>query len=129
MSDAGSSPTRMVASPIGPPSWATSSFTSLRMRSASARPSMIVAAIEARRLPRRENRPVKRWPRKNDPGSIRERQELLGLDGEVVGFDLEPWVKAAEQLTGAAVIPVSVAGALPISLGEYVLDDAGAVVE
>jgi hydroxymethylglutaryl-CoA reductase (NADPH) len=90
---------------------------------------MIVAAIEARRLPRRENTPVKRWPRKNDPGSIRERQELLGLDGEVVGFDLEPWVKAAEQLTGAAVIPVSVAGPLPVSLGEYVLDDAGAVVE
>jgi hydroxymethylglutaryl-CoA reductase (NADPH) len=90
---------------------------------------MIVAAIEARRLPRRENTPVRRWPRKNDPGSIRERQELLGLDGEVVGFDLEPWVKAAEQLTGAAVIPVSVAGPLPISLGEYALDDAGAVVE
>jgi hydroxymethylglutaryl-CoA reductase (NADPH) len=90
---------------------------------------MILAAIEARRLPRRENTPVKRWPRKNDPGSIRERQELLGLDGEVVGFDLEPWVKAAEQLTGAAVVPVSVAGPLPISLGEYSLDDGGAVVE
>ena len=72
---------------------------------------------------------MKRWPRKNDPGSIRERQELLGLDGEVVGFDLEPWVKAAEQLTGAAVIPVSVAGPLPISLGAYALDDAGTVVE
>jgi hydroxymethylglutaryl-CoA reductase (NADPH) len=73
--------------------------------------------------------PVKRWPRKNDPGSIRERQELLGLDGEVVGFDLDPWVTAAEQLTGAAVIPVSVAGPLPISLGAYALDDAGKVVE
>jgi hydroxymethylglutaryl-CoA reductase (NADPH) len=72
---------------------------------------------------------VKRWPRKNDPDSIRARQEVLGLDGEVVGFDLEPWVKAAEQLTGAAVIPVSVAGPLPLSLGEYSLDEAGSVVE
>jgi hydroxymethylglutaryl-CoA reductase (NADPH) len=72
---------------------------------------------------------VKRFPRKNDADSIRARQELLGLDGEVVGFDLDPWSKAAEQLTGAAVIPVSVAGPLPVSLGEYTLDDAGAVVE
>jgi hydroxymethylglutaryl-CoA reductase (NADPH) len=72
---------------------------------------------------------VKRWPRKNDPDSIRARQEVLGLDGEVVGLDLEPWVKAAEQLTGAAVIPVSVAGPLPVSLGEYELDDLGSVVE
>jgi hydroxymethylglutaryl-CoA reductase (NADPH) len=72
---------------------------------------------------------VKRWPRKNDPDSIRARQEVLGLDGEVVGFDLEPWVKAAEQLTGAAVIPVSVTGPLPLSLGEYSLDEAGSVVE
>ena len=72
---------------------------------------------------------MKRFPRKNDADSIRARQELLGLDGEVVGFDLDPWSKAAEQLTGAAVIPVSVAGPLPVSLGEYTLDDAGAVVE
>jgi hydroxymethylglutaryl-CoA reductase (NADPH) len=72
---------------------------------------------------------VKRFPRKNDPDSIRARQETLGLDGEVVGFDLEPWMNAAEQLTGAAVIPVSVAGPLPVSLGEYALDEAGSVVE
>jgi hydroxymethylglutaryl-CoA reductase (NADPH) len=72
---------------------------------------------------------VTRFPRKNDPDSIRTRQELLGLDGEVVGLELEPWAKSAEQLTGAAVIPVSVAGPLPVSLGEYSLDDAGAVVE
>jgi hydroxymethylglutaryl-CoA reductase (NADPH) len=71
----------------------------------------------------------RRWPRKNDPGSIRARQDVLGLDGEAVGFDLEPWVNAAEQLTGAAVIPVSVAGPLELSLGEYALDDAGALVE
>jgi hydroxymethylglutaryl-CoA reductase (NADPH) len=71
----------------------------------------------------------RRWPRKNDPGSIRARQEVLGLDGEVVGFELEPWVNAVEQLTGAAVIPVSVAGPLELSLGEYALDDAGSLVE
>ena len=71
----------------------------------------------------------RRWPRKNDPGSIRARQEVLGLDGEVVGFDLEPWVNAAEQLTGAAVIPVSVAGPLELSLAEYALDDSGSLVE
>ena len=72
---------------------------------------------------------MKRFPRKNDADSIRARQEALGLDGEVVGFDLEPWTRAAEQLTGAAVIPVSVAGPLPISLGTYELDAAGSVVE
>jgi hydroxymethylglutaryl-CoA reductase (NADPH) len=72
---------------------------------------------------------VKRWPRKNDADSIRARQKALGLDGEVVGVDLAPWAKAAEQLTGAAVIPVSVAGPLPVSLGSYSLDEAGAVVE
>jgi len=72
---------------------------------------------------------VKRFPRKNDVDSIRARQEALGLDGEVVGFDLEPWSRAAEQLTGAAVIPVSVAGPLAVSLGSYELDDDGSVVE
>jgi hydroxymethylglutaryl-CoA reductase (NADPH) len=72
---------------------------------------------------------VKRFPRKNDPDSIRARQDALGLDGEVVGFDLSPWTGAAEQLTGAAVIPVSVAGPLLVSLGSYELDDAGSVVE
>jgi hydroxymethylglutaryl-CoA reductase (NADPH) len=72
---------------------------------------------------------VQRFPRKNDPDSIRARQDTLGLDGEVVGFDLSPWTGAAEQLTGVAVIPVSVAGPLLVSLGSYELDDAGSVVE
>jgi hydroxymethylglutaryl-CoA reductase (NADPH) len=71
---------------------------------------------------------VPRLPRKNDPASIRARQEALGLDGEVTGFDLEPWARAAESVTGVAVIPVSVAQ-LRISLGDYELDDDGAVVE
>ncbi|HKH29851.1 MAG TPA: hypothetical protein VKA45_02245, partial [Gaiellaceae bacterium] len=72
---------------------------------------------------------MKRFPRKNDADSIRARQEALGLDGEVVGFDLQPWTVAAEQLTGATVIPVSVAGPLVVSLGSYELDDDGSVEE
>ena len=70
-----------------------------------------------------------RWPRKNDADSIRARQEALGLDGLVTSIDLAPFVDAAESVTGVAVIPVSVVGPLEISLGDYELDDAGAVVE
>src|SRR5918999_4755087 len=66
---------------------------------------------------------LKRWPRKNDPGSIRERQEALGLDGGVTAIDLSPFVNAQEMLTGAAVIPVSVVGPLEIELGEYELEE------
>ena len=65
-----------------------------------------------------------KWPRKNDADSIRARQEALGLDGEVTGIDLEPFVKAQEMLTGAAVIPVSVVGPLELELGEYELQRA-----
>ena len=69
-----------------------------------------------------------RWPRKNDPVSIRTRQETLGLNGLVTSIDLEQFTGAAETVTGVAVIPVSV---VPISvdLGTYELDDAGAVHE
>jgi len=69
-----------------------------------------------------------RLPRKNDPASIRARQEALGLDGAVTGVDLEPFARAAETVTGVAVIPVSVAQ-LTVSLGEYELSDDGEVVE
>ena len=51
---------------------------------------------------------VPKWPRKNDPDSIRARQEALGLDGEVTGVDLAPFVGAQEMLTGAVAIPVAV---------------------
>ena len=44
-----------------------------------------------------------RWPRKNDPASIRSRQEILGVDGLVTSVDLEPFAGAAEALTGVAV--------------------------
>jgi hydroxymethylglutaryl-CoA reductase (NADPH) len=69
-----------------------------------------------------------RWPRKNDPASIRARQELLGVNGIVTSIDLEPFVAAAESLTGVAVIPVSICP-IEIELGSYELSGAGDVVE
>jgi hydroxymethylglutaryl-CoA reductase (NADPH) len=73
---------------------------------------------------------VRKWPRKNDPESIKTRQEALGLDGTVTGIDLEPFARAQEMLTGAAVIPVSVVGPLGVELGEYELREPdGDVVE
>src|SRR5712691_6774583 len=66
---------------------------------------------------------LKRWPRKNDPESIRTRQEALGLNDGVTGIDLSPFVNAQEMLTGAAVIPVSVVGPVEIELGEYELEE------
>ena len=68
---------------------------------------------------------VRKWPRKNDADSIRARQEALGLDGEVTGIELEPFTRAQEMLTGAAVIPVSVVGPLELELGEYELREPG----
>ncbi len=69
-----------------------------------------------------------RWPRKNDPASIRPRQEILGVDGLVTSIDLEPFAGAAEALTGVAVIPVS-ACPVTIELGSYELDPDGSLVE
>jgi hydroxymethylglutaryl-CoA reductase (NADPH) len=66
---------------------------------------------------------LKRWPRRNDAGSIRARQEALGLDGGVTAIDLSPFTNAQEMLTGAAVIPVSVVGPLELELGEYELEE------
>jgi hydroxymethylglutaryl-CoA reductase (NADPH) len=66
-----------------------------------------------------------RLPRKNDAASVAARRKTLGLDGAV---DLSAYEKAAESVTGLAVIPVSVAQ-LRISLGQYALSDDGAVVE
>ena len=73
---------------------------------------------------------MRKWPRKNDAESIRARQKALGLDGEVMRIDLEPFVRAQEMLTGAAVIPVSVVGPLELELGEYELrEPEGEVAE
>jgi len=77
---------------------------------------------------------LRRWPRKNDPDSIRARQEELAsrLDGDshVFDHDLEPFAKATEALTGAALVPVAVVGPIDIELGEYELEEPeGRVVE
>jgi hydroxymethylglutaryl-CoA reductase (NADPH) len=69
-----------------------------------------------------------RWPRRNDPASIRARQEILGVDGLVTSVDLEPFASAAEALTGVAIIPVSVCP-ITIELGSYQLDADGTPVE
>ncbi len=66
---------------------------------------------------------LRRWPRRNDPASIRSRQEALGLDGEVTGLDLAPFTRAAEMVTGVAVHPVSVVGPLTMELGAYELEE------
>ncbi len=71
---------------------------------------------------------LRRWPRKNDPESIKARQdELRGLtpDGEVFWADLEPFAKATEALSGVAVVPVAVVGPIEIELGEYELAEPG----
>ncbi len=70
----------------------------------------------------------KRWPRKNDVASIQARQQALGLDGLVTSIDLRQFAEAAETVTGVAVVPVSVVP-IEIELGDYDLDDAGAVRE
>ena len=73
---------------------------------------------------------MRRWPRKNDPESIRERQDALGLNGEVTAIDLGPFARAQEMLTGAAVTPVSVVGPLELELCEYELREPdGELVE
>ena len=75
---------------------------------------------------------LRRWPRKNDPASIKARQEALDgrIDPEVFEYDLTPWAKAQEALTGVSVLPTAVIGPLTISLGEYELTEPeGAVVE
>jgi len=68
------------------------------------------------------------WPRKNDPASIRARQQLTGIDGLPVSIDLDGFTKAAEAITGVAVIPVSVCP-IQIELGSYELEEEGDVVE
>src|SRR3954454_9697013 len=76
---------------------------------------------------------LRRWPRKNDPDSIKSRQDAvkdLTQDGEVFSHDLTPFAKAQEAVTGVAVIPVSVIGPLEVELGEYELEEPfGRLVE
>jgi hydroxymethylglutaryl-CoA reductase (NADPH) len=77
---------------------------------------------------------LRRWPRKNDPDSIRARQEELAprLDGEreVFEHDLTPFAKATEAITGVALVPVAVVGPLDLELGDYALEEPdGRLVE
>jgi hydroxymethylglutaryl-CoA reductase (NADPH) len=77
---------------------------------------------------------LRRWPRKNDPDSIRARQEELAprLDGEgeVFGHDLTPFAKATEAITGVALVPVAVVGPVDVELGDYALEEPeGRLVE
>src|SRR5436190_1669288 len=67
-------------------------------------------------------------PRKNDAASIAARREALSLDGAATSVDLTPYLKAAESVTGVAVVPVSVAD-LRVSVRAYELDENGALVE
>src|SRR6266508_182725 len=72
---------------------------------------------------------TRRWPRKNDPASIKARQdELRGLtqDGEVFWHDLAGFEKATEALTGVAVVVV---GPLRIAIAEYELTEPEGIVE
>jgi hydroxymethylglutaryl-CoA reductase (NADPH) len=70
---------------------------------------------------------LRKWPRKNDPESIRARQEVvsdrLDGEGEVFGHDLVPFAKATEALTGVAVVPVAVVGPIAVELGAYELEE------
>jgi hydroxymethylglutaryl-CoA reductase (NADPH) len=73
-----------------------------------------------------------RWPRRNDPESIRARQDELRArteDGEVFWDDLGPFANATEALTGVAVVPVAVVGPLRIALAGYELTEPDGVVE
>ena len=77
---------------------------------------------------------LRRWPRKNDPDSIRVRQEELAprLDGngEVFAHDLAPFAGATEAITGVALVPVAVVGPIDIELGDYALEEPeGRLVE
>ena len=75
---------------------------------------------------------LRRWPRKNDPDSIRARQDVvrdLTSEGEVSGTTSSRGRSANEALTGVAVVPVSVIGPLTVSLGDYALREPDGVVE
>jgi hydroxymethylglutaryl-CoA reductase (NADPH) len=75
----------------------------------------------------------RRWPRKNDPASIKARQDELReltQDGEVFWDDLAGFEKATEALTGVAVVPVAVVGPLRIAIAEYeLMEPAGSLDE
>jgi hydroxymethylglutaryl-CoA reductase (NADPH) len=73
---------------------------------------------------------LRKWPRKNDPASIRARQEELNgrLGEEVFSHDLTPFARATEALTGVVVVPVAVVGPIGIELGQYELEEPNGVL-
>ena len=73
---------------------------------------------------------LRRWPRRNDPESIKTRQDAVSdrTDGVVFDHDLEPFARATESLTGVAVVPVAVVGPIDVSLGEYELEEPGGLL-
>jgi hydroxymethylglutaryl-CoA reductase (NADPH) len=76
---------------------------------------------------------LRKWPRRNDPKSIEARQAEIGpllVDGAVLDFDPEPYVRATEALTGVASVPVAVVGPIGVELGAYELEEPeGRLVE
>ncbi|MDQ3992167.1 MAG: 3-hydroxy-3-methylglutaryl-CoA reductase [Actinomycetota bacterium] len=75
---------------------------------------------------------LRRWPRRNDPQSIRARQEALAelTDGPVFAHQLEPFARATEALTGVSVVPTAVVGPIDVELGDYeLMEPDGVVVE
>ena len=73
---------------------------------------------------------LRRWPRRNDPASIRARQQALAelTDGPVFAHDLEPFAGATEALTGVSVVPTAVVGPIDVELGEYELSEPDGVL-
>ena len=79
-----------------------------------------------------------RWPHKNSPAEVVERQsrlrELAGWreESEVL-FTLpapeESFSGMVDAFTAVASLPVSVVGPLRVSVGRFHLDEAGALVE
>ena len=68
---------------------------------------------------------VRRWPRRNDPDSIRTRRDAIRatVGDEPLSHDDETWTRAQEAHTGAAVLPVAVVGPLVVDLAEYELEE------
>ncbi|MBI3801567.1 MAG: 3-hydroxy-3-methylglutaryl-CoA reductase [Deltaproteobacteria bacterium] len=78
------------------------------------------------------------WPRANRPEAIRHRQESLKTlpHWDATHHHVLTWPVSVESLadfqeclSGHVVLPVGVVGPLPVSLGHYILDAAGAVRE
>lgn len=87
---------------------------------------------------RAASRTLPRWPRANRAEAITQRQEHLRTlpHWEATHQHVLSWPVPAdilgnfqECLTGHMVLPVGVIGPLALDLGDYLLDDAGAVQE